>query len=629
MRFRILFSAVAGFVLANAALAEEQEIVVSATSLASDRNEVGSSISVIDGEVIEELQQRGVAEALRGVPGADVVRSGGLGGNTAVFLRGANSEHTLVLIDGIEANSPISASRAYNFANLAAENIDRIEILRGPQSPLYGSDALGGVVQIFTKRGEGPPSLEASAEAGSYDTYIERARVSGSEGAVDYSASFFREDSGSISAADASDGNREQDEYDNTTFSARLGVEPIERDRFSLFLRHSDSSFDIDNQGGVGGDDPNRKFEDRQLFTKAQMELDVVPGVFNQIYSASFADQSFSDDNDPDSDHPGEIQRSRFDGDVLKLELRNVVTPAEWSRLLFGAEIEKERGDSTFSSDGPFGPFSADLPKVESDTSAFYAQAEIKPLELFSVALGARVDDHSEFGSELTWRVAPIVRLPTGTRIKSSVGTGFKAPSLSQLFSSFGNPDLEAEESIGLDAGLEQDIFAGLTVGAAYFRNEFDDLITFDPATFKLLNIAEAESSGMESFVRLEAVEGFTAELSYTLTDTEDESTGEALLRRARHKLSGSVIWEACEHLSLGLAARYVGDRADNDFSAFPAERATLASYTVLDLTARYALSEAVEIFARVNNLFDKEYQEVLGFGTPGAAAYGGIKVRL
>lgn len=608
----------------------EVAVIVSATSLETDAEKVGSTVTVVTGEAIEERQQRAVEDVLRDVPGVDIVQSGGRGGNSAIFIRGANSEHTLVLIDGIEANNPITASRTYNLANLPAENVDRVEILRGPQSTLYGSDAIGGVIQIVTKRGEGPPELTASAEGGSYDTYIQRAGVSGGDELFDYSGTFYHESSRSISAAEASDGNSEKDGYEDLFFSTRLGLRPDERVDLDLFFRHGDSTSELDDAGGPGGDDPNRELDDRQLFTRAELGLDIAPGIFKQIYSVSFADQEFDDDNDPDSSAPNEIQRSSFEGETFELELRNVLEPADWIRLLFGVESEEEQGESFFFSDGAFGPFESNFEERDAHTEGYYVQLELSPFDRLSASLGTRVDDHSQFGSELTWRAATALRFPeTGTRLHGSVGTGFKAPSLFQLYSSFGNEDLRPEESIGVDAGVEQALFRdALTGGVVFFHNEFEELITFEPSTFVLMNIDEARSTGLEAYLEAELPKGLELRVAYTFTDTEDESTGEELLRRPRNKLSAEIGYQL-GRLQMTGAVRYAGERRDNDFSTFPETVVSLSSYKLVDIAASYRLTETVKLFARVDNVFDEEYEEVLGFGERGAAAYGGVEVRI
>jgi vitamin B12 transporter len=210
------------------------------------------------------------------------------------------------------------------------------------------------------------------------------------------------------------------------------------------------------------------------------------------------------------------------------------------------------------------------------------------------------------------------------------VGTGFKAPSLVQLYSSYGNRDLDAETTTGWDVGVDQDVIKDtLSSSISFFRNNYDDLITFNPATFILENIDKSYTQGFEVGANLEATESLSFRMAYTYTDTENESTGESLLRRPRNKNSLTAVYAPTENLRAQLQWRVYSSRFDNDFSAFPPERVALAGYGIVDLSVSYRLNESFELFSRIDNLFDKEYEEVLGFGTMGAAAFAGIKAEL
>lgn len=616
---------------AGVSFAAPQEVVISATRIETPLSELGSSVVVWSAQQIAQTQETRVSEVLSRVSGVDVVRSGGAGGNTAVFIRGANSEHTLVLVDGIEVNNPGSTNRAFNFADLSLDNVERIEVLRGPQSVLYGSDALGGVINIVTKRGTGKPSGAVSFEGGSYSTFIEKGQLSGGTDAVNYSLAASREDSAGISAARASYGNSEHDGYENTSFAGRLGFTPSEQIEANLFLRYTDARTDLDNFGGAGGDDPNRLLNNAQLFTRAELATKLLEGRLTQKLGVSWSDHDLDDDNDPDAEHPTDLLRSNFEGSLLKVDLQNNYEIADWNTITVGLETEQEEASSRYFSDGVFGPFEDNLDERDARTNGVYLQDSITWQERFFTTLGIRVDDHDQFGSEVTWRVAPTYLIQsTGTRFKGTYGTGFKAPSLVQLYSSFGNPDLEAEESQGWDIGIEQSFCEdALQVGLGYFSNDFDQLISFNPATFISENIAEAESRGLESSITYELSDATKLWAAYTYTDSEDESTGASLLRRARHKASISVATTLPNKTELTLSYVLVGSRFDNDFSSFEPVRTTLASYGLVNIAAHHPLTEQVELFARVENLFDKEYEEVLGFGTLGLAAYGGIRVRM
>jgi vitamin B12 transporter len=243
---------------------------------------------------------------------------------------------------------------------------------------------------------------------------------------------------------------------------------------------------------------------------------------------------------------------------------------------------------------------------------------------------GVRHDDHSIFGGRTTFRVAPAVLLAPETKVRGSIGTGFKAPSLVQLYSSYGNADLAAERSVGWDVGVDQQLFAKeVTVSVTYFNNSFENLISFDPATFVLENIKDARTSGLEGAVTAALSKSVTTKMSYTYTDTEDQATNEALLRRPKNKGTVGLTYAPTERFTAGVQLRLVSSRFDNDFSSWEPSRTTLGGYSLLDINAAYRISETLTVFTRVDNLLDKEYEEVFGYGTMGAAAYGGVSITM
>ncbi|MCB0355130.1 MAG: TonB-dependent receptor, partial [Bdellovibrionales bacterium] len=261
----------------------------------------------------------------------------------------------------------------------------------------------------------------------------------------------------------------------------------------------------------------------------------------------------------------------------------------------------------------------------------YFVDVLTTPLESFSTSFGIRLDNHESFDSEVTFRVAPVVKLEdSGTRIRGSVASGFKAPSLSQLYSSFGNPELEPEESIGWEIGIDQEFAEGLVrFGATFFRNDIDQLISFNSETFRSENIAEAEITGFELSLEVEPVEHLLLKADYTFTDAEDKNLRTQLLRRPENKFAFSGFYSFLEDRGqVGVRANVVGHRSDTDFSTFPSQSVRLGGYTVVDLLGSYRITETLEFFARVENLFDREYQDVFGFGTPGVAGYGGLRVR-
>ncbi len=608
-----------------------EKVVVTAHREEIPEEQVGSSVTVITGKDLERSGKVMVLDALRSVPSLEVARNGGPGGTTAVFLRGANSEHTLVLIDGVEANDPISPARGFDFGNLAVNNIDRIEILRGPQSTLYGSDALGGVIHIITKRGGGETTGYLSAEGGSFSSIRETAGVQGGGDRAWYSVAIAHLDTDGISAADERDGNGEEDGYTNRSLSVRFGYQAEENFGLDLTVTGVDADTDLDNFGGASGDDPNSISAMQQLTLRAKGDLSLMDGGWSQTFAVSLTAFERTSDNPVDADHPMDLDSSRFESRLLKFEWQNRLRLGENHNLVFGLESDKEEGESAYFSDGLFGPFTDIFDRQTARTSGLFFQDRINVSATAVATLGFRVDDHDRFGPEATFRGAFSIKPgDSGTRLKGSYGTGFKAPSLFQLYSSFGSVHLAPEESTGWDAGIEQRLAGGaVTLGATWFQNDFQNLIQFDEGSFTYGNIARAETRGIEFTVSAEPTHRLDMMLGYTLTETEDQATGEELLRRPGNKISMNVHFQVKDSLGLNLDLVQVGTREDLDFSAFPAFRVELPQYTLLNLAAGWQATRRVRINARIENVLDKEYQEVLGYGAPGRGAYAGFKLTL
>ncbi len=606
-----------------------EEYVVTATAVKTPAAQVSQSVTVVDAKEIEALQQREVSEVLRTVPGVEVVNSGGRGGNVSVFLRGANPEHTLVMIDGVKVNDPSSPNRAFNFANFPVNNIERIEVIRGAESVLYGSDALAGVINIITKSGSGKPRVSVLSEAGSYDSFTERVEAAGGDTDFHASLGVVRQDSGGISAADARFGNSEHDSYGNTSVSLRAGKKIGEAGDLDFSMLYNDSAAEIDNTGGFFGDDPDRRLDTEQLFLQSGFSTAILGGLVNQQYLVSYNDQSRTDNSDPD-EISSELLRSRYSGSMFSLEQRNSVPLSESHMLLFGAEWDRERAASHYLSDSDFGAIESNLSGKTAETTGFYLQDQLAYRERLFGTAGLRVDHHSRFGSELTWRIAPAVKLPSSdTKLRAGVGTGFKAPSLVQLYSDFGNPDLKPEESLGVDAGVDQSFLdRRVNTSLTFFWNRFDNLVTFDSETFVLENIAEAETRGVEASADLLLTERLRISPTATYTDTEDKSTGAGLLRRPHFKFTTAAVYDWSENFSSFAEVVFVSDRKDNDFAAYPPATVDLDAYTLLNVGVSYEISPGVELFARADNILDEEYEEVFGFGTLGAAGYGGVRLQ-
>jgi vitamin B12 transporter len=607
--------------------------------------QVGSSITVVTAKEIEQQQKRTVADALRMVPGLDLVTSGGPGQTSSVFMRGANSNHTLILIDGVEMSDPSSTGGGYDLANLTTDNIKQIEVLRGPQSTLYGSKAIGGVISITTKQGEGKPTGFVSAEGGSFYTARETAAISGGTNLIHYTLTASRIDTDGISSAAARYGNVLNNGYQNSSIATRFGITPNKNSEIEMSLRYTRAKASIDNGGGAGQDDPNNFLKTDELQFRTQGTLSLFKDLWEQKLGVSFHDLTRTNDNDRDASHPYDFLRSEYHGQSVKVDWQNTLRLHETNTVVLGVETTEENAKSRYYSEY-FDTFFSTVASSSSiwdekfaRTNGSYLQDQISLWDTWFSTLGVRVDDHSQFGTEATYRFTTAYLLrQTNTKLKGSYGTGFKAPSLFQLYAAGGfvqgNSSLLPEKSTGWDIGIEQ-FLAGnqLNVGATYFHNDFEQLIEgyTVPVTFVYTyrNIAKAESEGVELTASYQPLAELAFHATYTYTLAKDKSTGAELIRRPKHKISGDVNYHFLDKGNINLGFVYVGTRNDLAFDpvTYTSQTVKLKDYLLVNLAGSYDITKNLQLFGRVDNLFDRQYEEVAGYGTPGIGAYGGVKV--
>lgn len=617
--------------------AQLPEVVITATRVPTPLEQVASSVTVISADDIERKQRRTIAEALRALPSLSVIRSGGPGKTTTVFSRGTNGNHTLVLIDGIEINDPSNPDGRTDFSSLLSGDVERIEVLYGSQGTLYGSDAIGAVVNVITKRGEGKPTVTAQAEGGSFTTLNQSANLSGGTDLYDYSLNVLHLFNDGLSAtADrlAPPGaSNDEDEYENITLSGKFGLNPSENLSFSSAIRYVEAETELDlNVFPVHSDNDSRS-ESEQIFLRGDIKLTLLDGFTEHRLGAAYSRHDRLDRDDPDPINPLDFLRDANIGARLKFDLQNDLYVLDHHVVTIGLETEEESIDSSLDSTSAFGPFTS---KTEADVrnNAIYLQDQLNYFDRLFGTLGLRVDDHESFGTELTYRVAAAyLHRQTGTKIKGSYGTGFKAPSLFQLFgrsiSGFGvflgNPDLEPEESESWELGFEQSFLNGrLGFGATYYDSDVTNLIVGGVTTNE--NIGEASLSGVEAFVTAVPTDKLTIEARYAYTRAKNDANDRDLLRRPRHKASFDIAYRPWEGLTLSAEGIYVGKRVDGDAITFA--RIESPSYFVLDLFAAYDIGENFQLFGRIENALDRDFEEPDGFAQPGIGGFIGLRGR-
>jgi len=613
----------------------QYEIVVTATRLETPAKEIASSVTIITKEELERSKKHTLVEILEGVLGITTVQNGPPGGASSVFLRGANSEHTLVMIDGVELNDPMSPSRSCDISHLSLDAVERIEVLRGPQSTLYGSDALGGVINIITKKGNGRPRFLFSSSGGSYRSLVNNAELSGSTEKLHYSfgMSHYMTD-GFSAAASTVEGNEEADGYRNLTLTGRAGYRTADNIDLDLSLRFVDTRSDIDNFGGAFGDDPNHIQEFDTLILKGGLRSLLLQNRWEQILNVSYADFHRQSENPTDEEHPFDSDRSDFQSSQWKLDWQHNLFLHHSNTLTFGLEYQQEQGKSEYHSESLFGPFSSLFPQKKASTTAAYIQDRVSVFDRFFATIGARLDHHSRTGTSVTYRLAPAYYIQqTGTKFKTTLGTGFKSPSLYQLFAPptfygpIGNENLKPEETTTWDIGIEQNLWQRrLTLGATYFSSRFENLIDFDFSQ-GYINILDSYSKGTEFFLWTKPADNLLLEASYTRTEAKNKDTGERLLRRPKDKFTARLNLSFLEKGQLSISLIHTGERDDIEVVGWTSKRVTMPSSTLINAVTSYDILQNVQVFVRLDNLLDAEYEMIKGFGTPGFSAYFGFKI--
>lgn len=602
------------------------EIVVSATRNPTPAAEVASSVTIITADEIERRQLRTLPDVLRDVPGLNLVQTGGAGGLTSVFMRGTNANHTKVLIDGIDAGDPSAPNGAFDFAHVLTGDIERVEVLRGPQSGLYGSDAIGGVINIITKRGAGPARVTGFVEGGSFGTFNQGVGLSGSRQRFSYAinaAHLRSDDTPATPPALLPPGRKNNPNvYDNKSLSTRLGSDLTSNFDVGLVARFVESrlNYTADNFSTFSST-PNADqnyADNRELFTRATAHLSLFDGKFDQTLGLGYTDYRRRDVGPDSSFAPA--TPSYFRGDRVKLDWLGNITVTDGQILSLGAETQADTIDNTT--------------RATNNNNAGFVQLQSKFGERVFSTLSLRHDDNERFGGKTTYRVAPALAVPeTGTKFLGSVGTGFKAPSLDQLFTNypsfnfFDNPNLQPEESFGYDAGFEQAVFEKrVRFGATYFHNDIDNLIVTNDSGTSYANVAKAETFGAESFIAWKPLDRLSLRADYTYTIARDAVLDRPLLRRPKHKASLTAGVQATEAFNLSATVLYVGSRVDGNRD-FSIQRQKGDGYALVNLAGVYDLGNGVTFFARVENLFDREYEDPNGFLRPGFGAFAGVRV--
>ncbi len=598
-------------------------VSVTANRVPTPTARVGSALTIVTGEELEQRQIRVLSDALRGLPGVAVNRAGPMGALTQARIRGSEGNQTLVIVDGIEVNDPASGSE-YDFGNLLAGDVERIEVLRGPQSALYGSDAIGGVISVVTRRGKGAPSAQAAVEGGSFGTAAGRASFAAGDERYDLSLSGQAVTSDGVSIADDRRGNPETDGYRNATLTGKAAIRPTGHSEIALVGRYTRFRADTDGYtGGRGALDDRTDTVGEQYFGRLQGKVAFFDGRWEHIAGLSYGRQR------RDYREADKTVSARYDGRKTKADYQTNLTldtgPAEH---VLTAAVERE--DDKAISRSLYASFDRGIA-----STGLVGQYKLDLFDRLTLTGSLRHDDNDLFAATTTWRTAAAYTVEgTGTKLRASYGTGVKNPTLFELYgytnTYAGNPDLKPERARGWDVGLDQPFWDGrAAVDATWFDQRIRDLITGTGRSSANMP-GESHVRGAELGLSVEPLEGMVVRASYSFTDGRDATGGE-LARWPKHMASLTVNQRFLDdRANVNLGVIYNGRTRDWAYDTFYNQQAVnLAPYTLVNLSGSYALTERVEIFGRVENLFDRRYEEVWTYGNPGRAGYLGLRLAL
>jgi vitamin B12 transporter len=610
--------------------------IVTATRSPVDADRVAASVTVLDKAAIDRAQDLSVASLLVRTPGVSLSSNGGYGTATSVRIRGAEADQTVVVIDGVKLNDPSATGGGYNFANLLVGDASRIEVLRGVQSILWGSQAIGGIVNVVTPLPEAELEGSFDVEGGSRDTVSARAAVGGRTGPLAWRVGGQTLTTDGISAVTREFGGGERDGYRNRSAQGRAVLDLATGVSAEVRGYYASGRVEID---GFAGDSLEYS-RNREFVGYAGLNVDLLDGRLRNRFGFGYTDTN-RDNYDPERERPQTFDAA---GRNKRLEYQGSLAITEGWNAVFGIENERSR----FRSVSPSGALADSVPEPargKAELTGIYGQVNGTIIDGLTLTGGIRHDDHSRYGSKTLFAGGAAWALPWNMVVRASYSEGFKAPTLYQLYSEYGNQALNPERARSWEAGVEQRLLdRAVTVAATYFerrtRNQIDyvgcgaeaDPLCVMPGTDTPRwgyydNIARAFARGVEASAAARLGTRVALDGNFTWTEAENRSAGSSygnwLARRPRYTANASATYSLPSGASLGAALRWAGKSYDNGSNT-----TRLDDYTLVDLRGELPVSESVRLFARVENLFDEEYATSYRYGTLGRSIYAGLRGR-
>lgn len=599
----ILLATTACSSIAYADDASFEEIVVSATRYEQNLSNIGSSISVINADDLAQSQTVFVQDILQSVPGVTLNQNGSFGGISSVRVRGASSEQTVILLDGVQINDTSSPGGGFNFANLDPNGIEQIEVLRGPQSILYGSDAIGGVINILTPTGADGLQGSLYLEGGAFDTFRAGGNIAGGTEKLNFSLSAGGITTDGISKADENNGNSEKDGYRNISLHGKVTGKITENHSLQLISRFVDNKSDFD---GFGPADANLVGYGKEFLIAGRGFFNYLDGSFQNTISVEYTTTDRRNETNDVEDFTAE-------GNRLNLDYFGYYKMNDNFGLSFG--LQHEEVESKTASPEKF------------NIDSLFSEVSFQGFKGLTVTAGLRYDDHNRYGHTTTPRLTAAYFIEeSGSKFFANWGEGFKAPTVYQLTYICGfcgltepNTNLKPEESKGWELGFEQAILEEkIQFGVTYFNQKITNMIDFD-FSVGYGNIGNVHTKGIELFLDAEITDYLALRGNYTFTDAKDKDSNLDLVRVPRNAAFAEIQLKPLEKLNLAMSMTYNGKESDPYTSG-------TESWTRFDLKAAYEISQGIEIYGRIDNLFNREYQQINGYGTPDRSAYIGVR---
>jgi vitamin B12 transporter len=632
-----MFSILATKVFADAAADADapEEIVVVATRSPQSLDKIGNSVTVLDQQAIQASQKITVSELLATTPGITTSSAGGPGNITSVYIRGADSDHTVVLIDGVVFNDPSQPAGNLDFGNLLLGDVSRIEIVRGGQSTLYGSQAIGGVINIITA--EPGPGLggNVQAEFGNLDTGLAKGGIGGKFDNWSFRVGSAYYSTQSIPALDTVYGGTITDPFHETVVSGRATYD------FTSDVQLDLRAYWTESQNYYDGTPPplyvlanDTQYQTvREIVNYTGLNFALFGGALENRLAYQFTTTQRADYNDAGT---AITENDSYRGNNGRVEYQGTWAIAEGYRAVFGAQQEKSWIDTT-----PYPPAEAN---TGSDGEYLQLQGEVAPG--LTLTAGERHDHYDTFGQHYTGQFAAAWSLPSATILRASWSQGYKAPSLYQLYSPYGNSALNPEQSNGGDVGVEQRLWdERIKLSATYFITNFKNLIEFDSCpgnpecpTLGLnggyyANVDRARADGVELQAEASLTPALVASLNYSHIRSVDRTIGsptydQQLYQRPQDAANASLGYTWANRLNTSISARFSSYSLDENFDGFPAT-VRLGGYTLLYVRGSYPLTDALELYGRIDNATNKSYETVYQYGNWRRTVFVGLRAKL